>query len=130
MSNLGSDFHCVDDIDANLSATTSGNRCLAENIARRISTARGSLFYDIDFGTDIRSRINAAQRLELTASQVEAEALKDERVEDVAASVTLGELGTSNGPSLAVSLTLTASDGPFVLVLSVSSLTVEILEQP
>lgn len=130
MSNLGSDFHCVDDIDANLSATTSGNRCLAENIARRISAARGSLFYDPNYGTDIRSRLNAAQRVEITASQIEAEALKDERVKDVAASVTFGEAGSANEGTLQVELSLTASDGPFSLVLSVSNVTVQILEQP
>lgn len=129
MSNLGTDFHCVDDIDANLSSVKSDRFCLAENIARRISTARGALFYDLNYGTDIRSRINAAQRVEITASQIEAEALKDERVQDAAASVVFGEVGTSNEGTLTVSLTITASDGPFVLVLSVSNLTVEILEQ-
>jgi len=130
MSNLGTDFACVDDINANLSQATSGNRCLAEAIARRISTARGTLFYDTDYGTDIRSRLNGIEAREITALAIENEALKDERVKDVKVALDFGELGTAQQGTLLISLELTASDGPFVLVLSVNDLTVEILEQP
>ena len=130
MSNLGTDFGCVDDVNANLSVTPTGERCLGENIARRISSARGSLFYDTDYGTDVRSRLNAIERKEILALHLEAEALKDERVKGVKAALEFGEAGTAQAGTVLVELELTTSDGPFVLVLSVDAVTVEILEQP
>ena len=130
MSNLGTDFRCVDDINANLSMTLTGERCLAENIARRISSARGSLFYDTDFGTDVRSRLNVIERKEILALHLESEALKDERVKDIKAALEFGEAGTEEAGTVLVELELTTSDGPFVLVLSVDAVSVEILEQP
>lgn len=125
MADLGSDFHCVTDIDFNLSAV-SGRTCLAEAIARRLQTPRGGLWYDADYGTDLRQFINSpALNLRAVSAAAYAEILKDERVES--AQVTTTMPGGPSATTLTVTVSLADSAGPFTLVLSVSSLTVSLL---
>jgi hypothetical protein len=95
---------------------------LAQAIARRLTTPRGGLFYDSDYGTDIRRWLNAAvQPLGRIGFEVQNEALKDERVKRANATVTIV------GGTLNIDLKLVDADGPFTLTLSVNQLTVDII---
>jgi hypothetical protein len=127
MADLGIDIACTDDIDPAFTPVT-GTKALAQALVRRLITPRGLLFYDLEYGLDLRAYLNAgiaqgdgfAYRL---AAQVEAECLKDERVGTVDAAVTFD----AQTEKLTVLLQGTASDGPFRLVLAISAVTVEIL---
>jgi len=124
MADLGTDFHLVTDLDANLSPV-SGGLCLTEAVVRRLSTPRGALFYDADYGTDVRQYLNSAGLSEFAvAAAVESESLKDERVESAAATVTIN----AADKSLTVDLRIDTDDGPFVLTISVDDLTVELID--
>ncbi len=127
MADLGIDISCTDDLDPAFTQV-SGTFALAQALSRRLITPRGGLFYDPEYGLDLRAYLNAgitdgdgfAYRL---AAQIEGECLKDERVGSVDAQVTF----SSVTEKLTVSLSGVASDGPFRLVLSISDVTVEIL---
>lgn len=127
MADLGTDISCVDDLDPAFTVT-SGTLALSQAIARRLITPRGSLFYDEDYGLDLRAYLNAgisqgsgfAFRL---AAQIEAECLKDERVETIDAEVAFDIANEK----LVAKLKGVASTGPFRLTLLVSSVTVELL---
>lgn len=122
MADLGSDFSGVSDITPTL-AVVSGRRCLIEAIAHRLITPRGSLWYDPDYGYDLRQYLSgitvAAGSI---AASVAAEAEKDERVEQASAVVTF------SGSVLDVKLAIADGAGPFTFVLRISQVTVEILK--
>ncbi len=123
MAELGSDFSCVEDLDANLTPV-SGRLGLAQSSARRMITPTGGLFYASDYGDDVRRHLNnaspaAPRRIAATA---EGECEKDERVNRADASATL-ELEVS----LDLKVSLTDDDGPFTFTLSVDDLTAELL---
>jgi hypothetical protein len=119
----GSDFGGVMDLSPSL-GLVSGRLALAQAIARRLTTPRGSLFYDPDYGYDLRQHLNApAPRLGVVEAQTSTEVLKDERVLDVEVDVTFTE------GLLSVTLRLFDAGGPFSLVLNVSQVTVELLAE-
>jgi hypothetical protein len=127
MADLGIDISCTDDLDPAFTPVT-GTLALAQAIARRLITPRGGLFYDLEYGLDLRAYLNAgiaqsdgfAYRL---GAQIESECLKDERVLSVNADVTFDP----QTESLTVLLSGVAGAGPFRLVLSIDAVTVEIL---
>lgn len=104
----------------------SGPRNLANAIARRLITQRGTLVGAPDYGFDVRQYILAtltrAQQSSLQGA-IARECEKDERV--LAASVT----ATINAAAftLTLAISLSTADGPFSFVLSVGALTVQIL---
>lgn len=107
------------------SAMVSGRQCLAEALARRLVTARGTLISNPDYGTDVTAYVNDdidARTLAKIASEVDGEMLKDERV--VHSATTAAFLGGV----LVLSVNITDGLGPFKLVLSVSDVTVSILQ--
>lgn len=123
MADLGTDLACVSDLSPTM-ATVSGRRALAEAIARRLQTPRGRLLRYPDYGFDLAGEINGdvdATQIASIKDGVEAECLKDERV--LAASAVV----TYTGDTLTVVITLTDAQGPFVLVLAVSGVTVTLL---
>jgi phage baseplate assembly protein W len=125
MADLGTDIYCVDDIDPAF-AIVSGTRALSQAIARRLSTPRGALFYDLDYGFDLTAFLNADiddRLLFQIGVGVENEARKDERVRDATATVTYDK----QTEKLSVVVQGSASDGPFQLILSVDAVTVDIL---
>ena len=88
MTTLGSDFSCIDDLDADLSLA-SAEVAHAQAIARRLITDRGGLFYDRSYGLNLRRYLNAAvSDLGTLAAQIEREALSDERTDTAQATVT------------------------------------------
>lgn len=115
---LGSDISTFPDLDPAYAVRT-GPHIVAEAVARRYITPRGGLFYDLNYGYDLRQHLNSVITPGLAgriAAQCEAEALKDERV--LGATVTVvqsaGQLAT-----LSVHTVLTLSSGPFAFVLTV-----------
>lgn len=101
---------------------------LAEALARRLITPRGGLFYDPEYGTDLRAYLKEpatdALRYEIErAAALEAE--KDPRVEAATATVT-----RDGADGLRLRLDVTTAEGPFRMVLRVDTLTVEVLYGP
>lgn len=120
-ADYGSDFSCESDIDAGLTVV-SGLVCLGQALVRRLQTPRGGLFYDLEYGTDLREFVNGHASARDIERAAERELLKDERVEQVRASCSF------DGERAVVRLSVLGAAGPFSLVVGVSSLTVEMLE--
>ena len=122
MSHLGSDFSCLEDLDANLTPVSS-RFALAQASGRRLITPTGGLFYASDYGDDVRRYLNSqAPSTPLrAAATAEGECEKDERVNrcDVTA--------TQVGNALALQVSLTDDEGPFDFTLNINSLSAELL---
>ncbi len=104
-----------------------GFRVVAEAIARRWNTEHGTLIDDPDYGYDLGAFVNAdltPTQLANIARGAAAEAEKDERVQSCKCVVTFN----SNDGSLLVAGAVTTANGPFDLVISVSNLTVTLLQ--
>jgi phage baseplate assembly protein W len=122
---LGTDIGCYPDLDSS-GALVSGRTMLAQALARRLTTPRGGLFYDTNYGTDLRLYLNEGMTNEAQSrikAAVESECLKDERVSACSAEVSFS-LQTQ---LLKVSISVDTKAGPFSLTLAVSSLTVDLL---
>jgi hypothetical protein len=115
------------DLDVNF-GTISGRQVVAEDIRRRFSSPRRSVFYAEGEGIDLRDLLNesftAQSKLALEVA-IAAEARKDERVVRVRARIDFN----AATKTMKVTLAMDLSDGSsFRLVLAVDQLTVEILE--
>lgn len=130
----GRDLSCVLDCTDGF-AEVNGDTALivAQAVARRFLTPRGSILDDLDQGRDVRGFLHRpATRDELRAfeSQLRAEAMKDERVADAAV-----QFSVSDGArELTLDVRLTPHHPtlqPFRFVLSVTeaSVLLELLEQ-
>lgn len=74
-------------------AYVSGNECLIQAISRRLTVPSGGLFYDGDYGTDVRDLENAALTSADSAlwqNAISSELTKDERIQDAGTTVTAG----------------------------------------
>lgn len=103
-----------------------GPKNLGNAIARRLSAARGTLFYDESYGYDLRGSLNAGftkTQIAGMQSAITAEVEKDERVQSCDTSVVY----TFATSSLQVKLIIDPGDGPFELILLVTDVTIEIL---
>ncbi len=122
-SALGVDFACIDDIDADLSLVD-GKTGLGQACARRITTPRGGLFYDADYGIDVRDFLKQSGFSETQAARIiESEILKDERVDNAVAVVNLNQIDET----VTIDIALESEFGPFALTVTVGNLTVELL---
>jgi hypothetical protein len=102
-------------------------RAVAMAVARRFVVERGALFYDPNYGLDLRGYLAKAMtpgELFALRSLVTAEAEKDERVQSADADVSFDP--TTN--ALRVRIVCTSALGTFSLTLDVSSLSVELLD--
>ncbi len=125
MTDFGSDVSTFPDLDPSFSTLT-GPRVVAEAIARRLSTPRGSLPFYPDYGIDIRSWVNETitrGKLAQFRRDLEAECVKDERVLTADASLAFN-VKTND---MQIAITITTADGPFSLVLGVTAVTVALL---
>lgn len=118
---FGLDVSCYvnGDLDATFAPMT-GARVVAEAVARRLETPRGSLADDPDFGFDVISLLNdgaSPTRLALSAAAIAAEAEKDERVLSADTTVVFD----AGARTLRIRIALVTSAGPFPLVLDVSA---------
>ena len=125
MTDYGRDMSCVEDLTPTF-AVVSGRRLLAEALARRLITRLGSLRRHPMYGYDVREELNddlGPGDLARISAGVNAQFLRDQRVEQSACTATLGSDGT-----LTIAGTVTDGAGPFPLVLSVGSVTVQLVE--
>lgn len=119
---FGVDIDCTTD-HGFVFGLTAGFTTLGNALIRRLITPRGGLWYDPDYGFDVRSYLNVA----LTRSKmgeliqgIEAECRKDDRVRDASAVATA--VGFPD-VDLRIVLQVTTAAGPtFPLVLSVAEL--------
>lgn len=123
-TDLGTAIDCVTDVGARFTFV-SGKKALANAIARRLITPRGTLSWDADYGSDVRSFLNRGSTQQARfaiGAAVNDECLKEERVDSCSTDVEFV------GATLLITIQIVAAQGPFTLVLSVDSLTVTILE--
>jgi phage baseplate assembly protein W len=126
MADFGTDISCYPGLDPQ-GTLVSGNAAVLQAIARRLTTPRGGLFYDPNYGTDVRGFLNEAITNESIArwkTAIERECRQDQRV----ASVVVDMKPNAAAQSLTVHITCTTADGPFAAVFSVTSLTLDILK--
>ena len=129
-TDFGTDTSCLTGLRTGRYA--SGIRLVGESLYRRFTTPLGTLKGGDDeanFGLDLLGLIgtvipNSSVAASLPA-QIEAEALKDERIASCVATVT----STTTGPATIwnISIACQSNQGPFTLVLGVSSVTVDLL---
>ncbi len=126
MTDFGTDISTYPDLDPSF-ALISGQRAVAECVARMLQTPRGSLTYAPERGYDVRALLGESitdSRLAQIKRGIEQEAMRDERVGSASASLTY----TFASQALTVSLALDTADGPFALVLGVTSASLTILD--
>jgi hypothetical protein len=108
------------DLDPTFALVT-GQRAVAEAVARRLLSRRASLINDLDYGLDVRvvlgEALGPAARFAFERA-IAAEAMKDERVLDASCSVAVDASG-----GVDVDLVLTTDEGEFRLVLDVGQVT-------
>jgi hypothetical protein len=120
----GRDLVCVDDIDPQLAETDpDGLESFAQDLYHRLTTARGSLPDDPNFGFDVRALLSKGLTqadIRSAVTQIEGELQKDDR--GVAYEVELTQTGSLAIPSWLLRITVTPADGSstFDLVLAVT----------
>jgi hypothetical protein len=132
LRDYGEDISCIDDIDASLT-TVSGETCFGQALARRISCPRRGMFYDFDYGIDARRYMNRSFRPQVTSQAVEQECLKDERVDELRATVRFVETedDESGAPpgTMRIELEVQGGNGPFDLTVAIDDLSVDIINE-
>ena len=106
----------------------SGLQNLIEALVRRLSTPTGSLFWDLEYGYDVRALLNGEidmDLLEAAEKTIENQLQLDERVDDAKCFIVFN-LPTST-MYLYISVT-PFTDRTFNLIVSVDKLTVELLD--
>jgi hypothetical protein len=124
----GSDLWGISDLDASMSEI-SGLPMLGQALCRRISTPRGTLVDDPNYGYDVTAELNddlAPSDLPRIGSNVDAQFKKDERVFSSSTTVTLEPL--PDGTLSIVSSVVPAGGPSFTLTLSASAVTVTLLQ--
>jgi hypothetical protein len=108
--------------------TVNTRRIVAEAVARRLITSRGGLLDDPNYGFDITGFINDdMSQLDIAnlKGSIKSECEKDERVNRADVTMVVPPNGTG---AYLITIFLETNDGPFSLVLSVSSVTIDILK--
>lgn len=124
-TNFGSCWSCITDLTSPSTMAT-GFAAVAQAVARRWQTPRGGLVDDPNYGFDLTDLINDdinQSDLAGMQRQAAAEAEKDERVLSCKVSISV----VSNGLMNVIGTIQTAS-GPFRLVVSVSNVSVTLLQ--
>lgn len=121
----GVDIDCIIDVGQSLSLAR-GLRNLGNALARRLVTPRGGLFYDGNYGLDVRAFVNAGftpQQLSQIQADIAAEISKDERVENPQVTV----VSNTQTATMTITIVCELAEGPFQFLVAVSALTVELL---
>jgi hypothetical protein len=131
MAEFGSDIAGVEDVNAMLSIVSSeSGLSVSESVARRFLQPRGSLFYDPEYGLDIRTLLADHLPAPVAENAIAAESLKDPRVFKPVARV-IPSVPTAPSDPITWKITLSFENElgkVYDLVLLVSEATVEILE--
>lgn len=125
MVDFGIDVSTFPGLDPNFTLIT-GQRAVGEAVARRLIQPRGSLFYDLDYGFDLRAYLNAGltpAELFGIGVEVEREAMKEPRVLRAYSLVQLNAVTRL----LIVKLDLTTAEGPFALTLEITAVGIHTL---
>lgn len=112
-----------------------GRACLSEALIRRLDTSKGQLIDVVtpptpqvaNYGTDLTAFVNSdftPREIAIVGASVDAELMQDERV------VQSSTVPTLSGALLLIPITITDGSGPFPLVLSISSVSVQVLSVP
>lgn len=124
-TDLGTDINVVSDL-APVWGLASGPTNLINALLRRLTTPRGGLFYDPNYGFDVVALVNSAVTpvdVARIKAGVAAELQKDDRVQS--ANVQADFVFATK--TLTLNIKITTADGPFDLVLSASAVTVDLL---
>ncbi len=122
---LGVDAACITDITSTMTLAQ-GLPNLAMALCRRLITRRGGLFYDLDYGLDLRELLNAAvtdEQIAQAPDDIRSECEKDERL----LSCTVDVVFSRASSTAKITIRGVTALGPFTLILGVSQVTVEIL---
>ncbi len=125
LPDFGTTLSCTFDLDP-MGAVVSGLTALSQALVRRITTPRGRLLTDPNYGYDVTGELNddvTTQQVAAIGSAMDQEFLKDQRVFASLTTVTLASDGSLDTSSL-----IQSSLGPFSLVLSVSQVSVAIIQ--
>ncbi len=125
MVDFGSELSCTNDI-AGDSRIVTGFRVVGEAIYRRWTTPRGRLIGYPNFGYDITQHINDDMSEADIASMcagLQAEALKDERVDACVVSASMTPEGL-----MTVTAIVETGQGPFTLTVAATAVSVQLLE--
>lgn len=120
----GTDLSCTNDIASDGRMVT-GFTVVAEALIRRLSTPRGRLIADPNYGLDLRQYINADMSPRDIAglrAAVSAECAKDERVNAVRTLAVLDTVGV-----LTLTIEIDLGTESFTLVVAASDVTVELV---
>lgn len=117
---FGTDIVLLPDLDPTFQLE-SGSAVVASALLRRLQTPRGGLFYDPEYGYDLRDRLNDSSANGFSIqSDVEDEIEKDSRVSNATVSTSLSSIG-----QLQVTASVTLSDGStFDLIANAAQITV------
>lgn len=118
----GQDTSCAFDFRSDF-GVSSGRQLLVEAVIRRLTTARGGLLDDPDYGLALETLLNSGrtvQEMNSIADRVRAEVLKDPRFTDCAVTVTGDQLATGTA-NIKIVLTPADEGGPFELVIAYPS---------
>lgn len=111
---FGSDLSCVTDLTPDMAELASDDvLVVAQAALRRLTTPRGALLDDPDYGLDVQSYVHKAMttaELRAMAGQIRLELLKDDRIED--ADVTATPAGENR---YSLSIRGVTAAGPFEL---------------
>jgi len=114
------------DVDPCFRLISDPDQVLAEALLRRLGTPRGGLFYDLNYGFDLRNVLNASlssvqvAQLQIAIAQ---ECSKDPRVQSASATFALNNATGSATATIAI----VSAAGPFTLVCSVTAISVTLL---
>jgi hypothetical protein len=125
-TDLGRDIGCTTGLRTGRFVTK--GRLVGEAAYRRLTTPRGMLRDDLDYGLDLTEMIGSANPRATAAAlpgQIKSELLKDQRIVSVDADVTV----STSGPATTFTIDIRAETtlGPFTLALLASDVTVELL---
>lgn len=121
----GSDFSQLTDFDQDWTFLEGDSEALAlaQAIGRRLQTPRGALFYDPNYGYDLRSLIGSSVPPTVATIAIQNECQKDERVKSCVADIlAIGEVWT-------IQIKCTTEAGAvYTYTVSVTSVSVEFLK--
>jgi len=123
----GTDCYAFPDLRESL-ALHDGPRMMADVLARRLTTRKGSLSFHPSYGIDLRDYLNDEMNdglLFAMKSEIEGECENDERVLEADATVTYYQ----DTKSVRVSIAGVTAEGPFSMVLAVSAVSVDLLKE-
>lgn len=120
----GIDLVCVSDIDPLMAETLSDTvASLAQDSFHRVTTPRGALPDDPNFGIDVRSMLSAGMTqatIRTVSGAIHGELKKDDRITDVEVSVIFS--GSFRAPTANITIRITPADGSsaFNLIMAVT----------